>query len=162
MLKLKYMNETALAAAKVVSAVLAERGVRHALCGGLAVEFHGYHRMTDNVNFAVGEQAFENHSDGMVTLKVPIVRVGDIAVTFIKAEFEISIHDMDGLPVVTLPPLIVMKLRAGRQRDIADLAELVKCDAVYLEQARGHSITIPEDLCERWETVLWYGQQLKK
>ena len=36
-------------------------GIRYALAGGLAVGAHGYVRATTDVDFLVGEEAFEHH-----------------------------------------------------------------------------------------------------
>src|SRR4030095_12699241 len=48
-------------------------GIRYALAGGLAVGAHGYVRATSDVDFLVGDEAFE-HKGGLVTFKpgVPI------------------------------------------------------------------------------------------
>ena len=48
-------------------------GIRYALAGGLAVGAHGYVRATVDVNFLLGEEAFEHHGS-VVTFKagVPI------------------------------------------------------------------------------------------
>jgi hypothetical protein len=59
-------------------------GIRHALAGGLAVGAHGYVRATTDVDFLVGEEAFE-HQGSLVAFKagVPIevdgVRIATIA-----------------------------------------------------------------------------------
>src|SRR4029079_13946135 len=64
-------------AADVASRMLREGGVPHALAGGLAVGAHGYPRTTDDVDFLVGDEAFVIHAGGLVTLKVPVIAVGD-------------------------------------------------------------------------------------
>jgi hypothetical protein len=144
----KTLNERILKAAKIASRELEQANVPHALCGGLAVEFYGYPRMTADVHFAVGDEAFHHHADGLVTLKVPIVSVDGIAIDFVSSDFETG-EALDGIPVVSLPTLIVMKLRAGRQRDIADLVELIKRGAVAPE-----TIEVPDSaLVARWQRV---------
>ena len=59
---------------RVASARLTELGVRHVLVGGLAVGAWGHARATKHVDFLVGEEAFEHHPGGLVTMKygVPI------------------------------------------------------------------------------------------
>src|SRR5437762_13889663 len=52
-------------------------GIRYALAGGLAVGAHGYIRATTDVDFLVGEEAFEHHGN-IVAFKagVPIEVAG--------------------------------------------------------------------------------------
>src|SRR5712691_9574314 len=75
-----------LTAVAVASAKLREAGVPHALAGGLAVGAHGYPRTTDHVNFLVGNEAFEKHAGGVVTLKVPLIAVGTVHVDFLSID----------------------------------------------------------------------------
>src|SRR4051812_2364188 len=124
-------------AAEVASRTLREAGIPHALAGGLAVGAHGYPRTTDDVDFLVGDEAFVKHAGGIVTLKVPLIAVGHVRVDFV------SIEDARGeaeqlrpavenppvteqMPVVPLTALVYMKLKASRQKDLADLVELLK------------------------------------
>ena len=60
-------------AAVKTAAQLEQLGVRYALVGGLAVGAYGYVRATTDVDFLVGEEAFEHHGP-LVTFKagVPI------------------------------------------------------------------------------------------
>jgi hypothetical protein len=55
------------------AAQLDHLGIRYALAGGLAVGAHGYIRATTDVNFLVGEEAFD-HQGPLVAFKagVPI------------------------------------------------------------------------------------------
>src|SRR5438552_2373520 len=63
-----------LAAMRSASAQFGRAGVRHALVGGLAVGAWGYPRASKDVNFLVGDEAFECHEGGIVTMAagVPI------------------------------------------------------------------------------------------
>jgi hypothetical protein len=54
-------------AMKVASAALQKAKVRHVLVGGLAVGAHGFPRATKDVDFLVGDEAFERHAGGLVT-----------------------------------------------------------------------------------------------
>src|SRR5215216_4062132 len=69
-----------LQAAAVASSKLREVGIPHALAGGLAVGAHGYPRTTDAVDFLVGGEAFEKHGGGFVTLRVPLIAIGEVRV----------------------------------------------------------------------------------
>ena len=57
-----------LAAMRTASGALTSLGVRHALAGGLAVGAYGYPRNTQDVDLLVGDEAFERHAGGLVTL----------------------------------------------------------------------------------------------
>src|SRR5580704_20745 len=74
-------------AMRTASSELARLGVRHALVGGLAVGAHGYPRATKGVDFLVGEEAFEHHAGGIVTMKpgVPI-QIGGVLVDLLSAQ----------------------------------------------------------------------------
>jgi hypothetical protein len=141
-----------LAAAKVASGQLREAGIPHALAGGLAVGAHGYPRTTDDVDFLVGNEAFLHHAGGLVTLKVPLIAIGKVRIDMVS--IEPSREEMEQLrpaveapseseqiPIVPLTALVYMKLKASRQKDLADLVELLKRGKIdirgidrYLEQ----------------------------
>ena len=73
-------------AMRVASARLTELGVRHALVGGLAVGAWGHPRATKDVAFLVGEEAFEHHPGGLVTMKYGVpIQVGGVAVDLLSA-----------------------------------------------------------------------------
>src|SRR5215211_3585405 len=73
-------------AAHQASQKLHEAGIPHALAGGLAVCAHGYPRTTDDVDFLVGDEAFEKHEGGFVTLKLPLIAIGNVRVDFVSID----------------------------------------------------------------------------
>ena len=115
------------------AAQLDKLGVRYAAIGGIAVGAHGAPRGTKDVDFLVGEEAFEHH--GMLVsfrAGLPIV-FGDVAVDpvsigadeqFLNEVFESAVTT-NGVPVITIEPLIYMKLNAGRRQDLSDVARLM-------------------------------------
>ena len=116
------------------AAQLDRLGIRYAAIGGLAVGAHGAPRATKDVDFLVGEEAFEHHGP-IVSFRagLPIV-FGDVAVDpvsigveeeFLNAAFNTAVVS-HGVPVIALAPLIYMKLSAGRRQDIADVARLME------------------------------------
>jgi hypothetical protein len=126
-----------LAAAEVASGKLREAGIPHALAGGLAVGAHGYPRTTDDVDFLVGDEAFIHHSGGLVTLKVPLIAVGNVRIDMVaiaptheeREQLRSAIEtppESEHIPIVPLSALVYMKLKASRQKDLADLVELLK------------------------------------
>ena len=141
-----------LAAAAVASRTLREAGIPHALAEGLAVGAHGYPRTTDDVDFLVGDEAFVQHAGGLVTLKVPLIAIGTIRIDMVSIEptreeqeqlrpAVESPPESEQIPIVPLTALVYMKLKASRQKDLADLVELLKRGKIdirgidrYLEQ----------------------------
>lgn len=141
-----------LAAAEVASHMLREAGIPHALAGGLAVGAHGYPRTTDDVDFLVGDEAFIQHVGGLVTLKVPLIAVGNVRIDMVsiapsreeKEQLRPAVEnppESEQIPIVPLTALVYMKLKASRQKDLADLVELLKRGRIdirgidhYLEQ----------------------------
>ena len=127
-----------LAAAEVASRTLRDAGVPHALAGGLAVGAYGYPSSTTaEVTFLVGDEAFIKHAGGVVTLKVPLIAVGNVRVDFVSIEpvpgeaerLRPAVDNppwSERIPIVPLTALVYMKLKASRQKDLADLVELLK------------------------------------
>ncbi len=123
-------------------------GIRHALAGGLAVGAHGYVRATADVDFLVGEEAFEHHGQ-LVTFKAGVpIEVDGIRIDYLSPVSlgpqveEVLDHPptSEGLAVVPIEVLVYMKLVAKRRKDQLDIIELVKAGADlkrvrrYLEQ----------------------------
>jgi hypothetical protein len=151
-------------AAELASQKLREAGIPHALAGGLAVGAHGYPRTTDDVDFLVGDEAFERHAGGLVTLKVPLVSVGGVRVDFVsidpskqeERQLRTAVErppESAGVPVVPLSALVYMKLKAGRQKDVADLVELLKRGKVDLELIDRFLEEHAADQIRRWQRV---------
>lgn len=70
-----------LEAMRSASARLKELGIRHALVGALGVGAHGYPRATKDVNFLVGDEAFQHHAGGLVSLSAGVpIQVGDVPI----------------------------------------------------------------------------------
>ena len=74
------VRDPVLKAMRIAASEFSRLGVRHWLVGGLAVGAYGYPRATKAVEFFVGDEAFEVHSGGIVTMKpgVPIQANGVI------------------------------------------------------------------------------------
>lgn len=151
-----------LRAAVVASEKLREAGIPHALAGGLAVGAHGYPRTTDDVDFLVGDEAFVTHAGGLVTLKMPLIAVGGVRVDFVSIEETDeegaklrTVVDQppvsEDVPIVPLTALVHMKLKAGRQRDIADVVELLKRGEVDLDLIDRYLAENAPSLTKKWE-----------
>jgi hypothetical protein len=116
---------------RVASEALKRAGVRHVVVGGLAVGANGFPRATKDVDFLVGEEAFEKHAGGLVTLRsgVPF-QVKQVAVDFIAADANEAFlaEALEGEPgsMIDAAPLVYMKLKSPRHKDRTDVIELVK------------------------------------
>ena len=125
---------------RLAAAELSRLGIRCAVCGGLAVGALGYPRATKDVDFLVGDEAFEHHGP-IVTSRVPF-QVGGIAVDavhFPDAPFLDEELPAPGTVTVVSPEaLTYMKLRAGRLRDRSDIVELIKVGGLDIERVRAY------------------------
>jgi hypothetical protein len=136
-------------------------GIRHALAGGLAVGAHGYIRATTDVDFLVGEEAFD-HQGVVVAFKagVPIevsgIRIDYLSPASLGSQLEEVLDDppmSEGLAVVPIEVLIYMKLVAKRRKDLLDVVELVKAGA-ELTRAREYLKQYAADLLPRFEELV--------
>ncbi len=125
------ISKKVLDAMRVASDALTALGIRHVVVGGLAVGANGYPRATKDVDFLVGDEAFEQHPGGLVTLKpgVPI-QVNTVAIDLLSATAgEAHLSAALARPAGSFmesPPLVYMKLKSPRQKDRVDVIELVK------------------------------------
>jgi hypothetical protein len=124
-------------AAVKTAAQLNHLGIRYALAGGLAVGAHGYIRATTDVDFLVGEEAFE-HQGVLVAFKAGVpIEVDGIRIDYLSPISlgpqveEVLDHPLmsEGLAVVPIEVLMYMKLVAKRRQDLVDVVELVKVGA---------------------------------
>lgn len=151
-------------AAATASAKLREAGIPHALAGGLAVGAHGYPRTTDDVDFLVGDEAFEKHAGGLVTLKLPLIAIGKVRIDFVSIDESRGEQESlrpavenppltNQVPVVPLTALVYMKLKAGRQKDIADVVELLKRGRIEVDEIDRYLAQHAADLARKWHNV---------
>ena len=118
-------------AMKRASEALSRAHVRHVVVGGLAVGAHGHPRATKDVDFLVGDEAFEHHEGGLVTLRAGVpFQVGEVAIDFLspgpgEAFLEAALTGTPGT-FIDAPRLVYLKLKSPRLKDRADVVELVK------------------------------------
>jgi hypothetical protein len=153
-----------LAAVEVASRTLQEGGVPHALAGGLAVGAHGYPRTTDDVDFLVGDEAFLKHAGGLVTLKVPLIAIGNVRIDMVSIDPSTEETDQlrsavehppesERIPIVPIAALVYMKLKASRQKDLADLVELLKRGKIDIAAIDLHLQKYAPAFVHRWQQV---------
>ncbi len=129
------------------AAVLAKQNIPHLVCGGFAVQEHGYPRFTHDLDIIVPDVARARdalmHSDLFRKNKGSSMTVTDV-----QNRVEIDLlpggktldKDVIAVPLpmptvvsatpqlITLEGLITAKLSAGRARDTADVVELIKAN----------------------------------
>lgn len=136
-------------------------GIRHALAGGLAVGAHGYIRATIDVDFLVGEEAFEHHGSVVafkagVPIEVAGVRIDYLSPISLGPQLEgVLDHPpiSEGLAIVPIEVLIYMKLTAKRRRDLVDVFELIKAGA-DVNRARDYIRQYASDLVPSFEQLV--------
>jgi hypothetical protein len=124
-------------AARAASEALTKAGIRHALCGGLAVGAHGYPRNTKDVDFLVGPEAFIKHGSFITFHPSFPISIEGVAVDAVLPEAHEKFlvmalarsEESEGLAVVPIEVLLYLKVIAGRARDKGDFIGLVKAGA---------------------------------
>ncbi len=136
-------------------------GIRHALAGGLAVGAHGYIRATTDVDFLVGEEAFE-HQGSLVAFKAGVpIEVGGVRIDYLSPaalgpQMEDALDNppvSEGLAIVPIEALIYMKLVAKRRKDMVDVIELVKVGA-DVDRVRDYLRQYASDLTPSFEELV--------
>jgi hypothetical protein len=140
---------------------LSQLGIRYALAGGLAVGAHGYIRATTDVDFLVGEEAFEHHGSVVafkagVPIEVDGVRIDYLSPISLGPQLEeVLDHPVmnEGLAVVPVEVLIYMKLTVKRRRDLVDVIELIKAGA-DVSPVRNYLERYASDLMSTFEQLV--------
>ena len=144
-------------------AALRRAGVPHALVGGLAVGVHGAPRATRDVDFLVGEEAFEHHGGGLVTVRagVPVafegVAVDPLSIgageKFLRRTME-KAPVVGGVPVLPIAALVYLKLKSPRGKDRGDIEEMIKAGAVDAAATRAYLKRAPVALRRKFDAIL--------
>jgi hypothetical protein len=125
-------------AVREVSKMLAEAGIRHALIGALGANaYRNRPRTTEDIDFLVGDEAFQRHAGGLVTMRVPVVEFDGIDVDQVPLTEALRVVEdglnhapvSDGVPIASVETIVVMKLLAGRTQDLADVEAIVESGA---------------------------------
>jgi hypothetical protein len=125
-------------AVREVSKMLAEAGIRHALIGALGANaYRNRPRTTEDIDFLVGDEAFQRHAGGFVTMRVPVVEFDGIDVDQVPLTEALRVVEdglnhapvSDGVPIASVETIVVMKLLAGRTQHLADVEAIVESGA---------------------------------
>jgi hypothetical protein len=124
-------------AVREVSKMLTAAGIRHALVGALAANaYRNRPRTTEDIDFLVGDEAFERHAEGFVSMRVPVVEFDGVDIDQILLTEALGAADgleravlSDGVPIAPVDAVVVMKLIVGRTQDLADVEGIVSSGA---------------------------------
>jgi hypothetical protein len=125
-------------AVREVSKMLSEAGIRHALVGALGANaYRNRPRTTEDIDFLVGDEAFEKHSAGFVTMRVPVIEFDGIDVDQVPLTEDLRVVEdglnravmSDGVPIAPVDVIVIMKLLAGRSQDLADVEAIIASGA---------------------------------
>lgn len=125
-------------AVREVSRMLSEAGIRHALVGALGANaYRNRPRTTEDIDFLVGEEAFQRHPSGFVTMRVPIVEFDGIDIDQIPLTEALRVVEAgldrapisDGVPIAPVDTIVILKLLAGRTQDLADVEAIIDSGA---------------------------------
>jgi len=118
--------------------LFSEAGIRHALVGALGANAYRVRpRTTEDIDFFVGDEAFERHAGGLVTMRVPVVEfdgidVDQVPLTEALRGLEAGLarpHFSEGVPIAPVDVIVIMKLLAGRTQDLADIEAILDSGA---------------------------------
>jgi hypothetical protein len=146
-----------LEARTLASEALATAGVRHVVVGGLAVGANGHPRATKDVDFLVGDEAFEHHGK-LVTLRAGLpFQVDGVAVDYLSPDadegfLEAALTSPPG-SVIDAPALVYLKLKAMRMQDRADVVALIKA-SLDVDACRAYLRAHAPTFVERFDALV--------
>jgi hypothetical protein len=121
-------------AVREVSKLFSQSGIRHALVGALGANaYRDRPRTTEDIDFLVGDEAFEAHPGGLVTLRVAVIEFDGIEIDQVPLTEALRVvedglrraHVSEGVPIATVDTIVIMKLLAGRTQDLADIEAII-------------------------------------
>ena len=147
--------------------LLRQGGFAYSFIGGYAVQQHGYPRFTQDVDLVVRERGAVRQyllasghfkpvqGSGMTIVDRELGTYVDLlpagrADTVMGVPYPEPRSPRRGLSFVSLAELIALKLSAGRLKDDADVAELIKANELGPEFEQ----ELPAGLCEKYRTIL--------
>lgn len=174
--------EESLTAMERVHKIFSDRDIHHCFIGGAVLPFHGYRRMTDDIDMLVSAEdkhKLKNIPIGVMRdvtrasssvrrmvlheprTEVEIIYSGD---DFNKTGFvypepgEVSTI-VQGVPVLTLKSLVSFKVQSGieakgRIRDLGDAQELIRRNNLPKDYLEGISDAVQDKYYELWLDVV--------
>lgn len=133
--------------------MLAEAGIRHALVAALGANaYRNRPRTTEDIDFLVGDEAFQSHPGGFVTLRVPVIEFDGIDVDQVPLTDALRVVEdalnrpvvSGGVPIASVDMIVIMKLLAARTQDLADVEAIIASGADREFLAKAVEKAIPE------------------
>jgi hypothetical protein len=134
--------------------------------GGLAVGAYGYPRATKDVNFLVGDEAFEHHAGGIVKMKPGIpIQINGVLIDLLSVQSDEGalctvpvVRVGAEVPVAPIEALVHLKLKSPRLKDAADVIELLKA-GIDRARCRAWLATNAPTLTPKFEELIERAQQ---
>ena len=147
-------------AVREVSRMFAEAGIRHALVGALGANaYRNRPRTTEDIDFLVGDEAFETHAGGFVTMRLPVIEFEGVNIDQVPLTETLRVIEdglnramvSEGVPIAPVDTIVIMKLLAGRTQDLADVEAIVEsgADREFLRAAVTQAVPDRADVLER-------------
>lgn len=147
-------------AVREVSRMFFDAGIRHALVGALGANaYRERPRTTEDIDFLVGNEAFESHPGGFVTMRVPVIEFDGIDVDQVPLTDALAVIEdgldrapvSNGVPIAPVDCIVIMKLIAGRTQDLADVEAIVEsgADRDFIRAAVQKAVPDRQDTLER-------------
>jgi len=120
--------------AEQVSNELKEKGIRHALIGGIAAGIYGEPRATKDVDFLISGEAYAGTPSKSGKLEAQLMTFDGVRVDFIyldakRAFLEDALAgslEARGIPVIPVETLIYLKLLSQRRVDQLDIIRIIQ------------------------------------
>lgn len=149
-------------AEQTVTYLLKEYNIKPVIVGGLAVQHFGYRRMTEDIDILISREAYTHlEQEGKIKfgqLKTkPGVQIDVLTEGKDNNPDPETVRDGDSL-YPTFEGLIYLKLLSGRDKDKADVTELLKINGLEPELYYKVVHFLPDNLItafdERWRSAL--------
>jgi hypothetical protein len=170
-------------AARRIAKALAEMQIPFAVAGALAANAHGHVRTTDDVDILLEPEGLSDFKrkwlgrgwvekfagskgmrDSVCNVNIDVLLTGEYPgdgrpkpVAFPHPEKVVE-HDEDGVPILSLPVLLELKLASGmtapdRPRDLDDVIQLIRVNGLPRDYARQMNPYVREKYDELWSAA---------
>lgn len=167
-----------------IAATLSSENIPFAVAGAMALNAHGYRRVTEDVDIIITREGLEAFKakwvgrgwvekfpgskglrDTISNVGIDVLLTGDYPgdgnpkpIRFPDPSGEIAQKDDHGIPYVTLPRLLELKLASGmsaphRLKDLADAIELVRVNRLPRDYAQKLDAYVRPKFDELWQAA---------
>jgi hypothetical protein len=170
-------------AALRIASALSDLGIPFAIAGALAANAHGHVRTTADVDILLTREGLATFKerwlgrgwiekfpgsrglrDALHDVPIDVLLAGDypgdgkVKPVVFPHPARVSVVGKDGIPVLTLPCLLELKLASGmtaphRLQDLADVLHLIRANQLPAEYALGLAPYVREKFAELWRAA---------